>query len=79
MTAPREIRKSKLNKMLKDCAPDLERRPGRHSDIWSLAGKKYSMPKGDNTIEVGHVIKAVSQLEINKGCAEEHFPDVTFR
>lgn len=79
MTAPRELSKSKLEKMLKVCAPDLDRRPAKRREVWSLNGKCCHMPKGDRTIEVGHLIKAVSQLGIDKRCAREHFPDVTFR
>ena len=47
---------------------------------WSLSGKSLFLPKTNRgRLEVGYLIKVVSQLEIDKDCAARHFPDVTFR
>ena len=52
----------------------------RHSEKWRLSGKSLFLPKADRgRLEVGYLIKVVSQLEIDKDCAAQHFPDVTFR
>ena len=80
MTAPRELRMSDIRKMMDECAPGYDIRLARHSEKWSLSGKSLFLPKTNRgRLEVGYLIKVVSQLEIDKDCAARHFPNVTFR
>jgi hypothetical protein len=80
MTAPRELRLSDIRKMMDECAPGYDIRLARHSEKWSLSDKSLFLPKANRgRLEVGYLIKVVSQLEIDKDCATRHFPDVTFR
>ena len=71
---------SDIRKMMDECAPGYSILSARHSQKWSLSGKSLFLPKVDrDRLEVGYLIKVVSQLEIDKDCAAQHFPDVTFR
>ncbi len=80
MTAPRELRMSDIRKMMDDCAPGYDIRLARHSEKWSLSDKSLFLPKTNrDRLEVGYLIKLVSQLEIDRDCAAQHFPNVTFR
>ena len=81
MTAPREVLRSDVTKMMNECAPGHQTRPGKRRYVSSYKGSSYHFPKGgtSRTMEVGHVIKLVSQLKIDVGCASTHFPALTFR
>ena len=78
-TAPRIVKNADIEKMLSDCAPGTTVREGRRRRVATCNGKSHHYPKGDRTLEVGHLVKWVSQLEINTDCASLHFPTVTFR
>ena len=78
MTAPREIKKALVFKMMDDCAPGSTRREGTRRYVARYEGKVHHFPRGDRTLEVGHVKKIVTQLEIDRDCAKKHFPNVTF-
>ena len=41
-------------------------------------GKVHQPPKGNRTLEVGHLKKIVTQLKIDRDCAKRHFPAVSF-
>ena len=78
MTVPREVKKSAIFRMLKDCAPESTVRLGTHRYVAKYNGKACHFPKGSSTLEVGHLKKIVSQLEIDLDCAGRHFPSVPF-
>ncbi len=78
MTAPREVPKTKIRQMLKECAPGYSCRDGRRRTVVKFNGKVHQPPKGDRTLEVGHLKKIVTQLEIDRECAAKHFPNVSF-
>ena len=66
---------SDIRKMLDDCAPGYDIRLARHSEKWSLSDKSLFLPKaGRGRLEVGYLIKVVSQLEIENRLPEEVFP-----
>ena len=75
---PRLVKKKAIFKMMDDCAPGSTRRLGTHRYIAKYNGKAVHFPKGDTTLEVGHLKKIVSQLEIDRECARRHFPTVLF-
>lgn len=79
MTVAREVEKSAVFRMLEECAPGSTTRKGKHRYVAKYNGKVHHFPKGERTLEVGHLKKIVSQLEIDRKCAGRHFPTVTFR
>ena len=67
---------SKIEKMLKECAPGSDIRLANHSRVIHFGGKVYrSFPKSD-TVEHGHVRKMVRFLGIDTACASRHLPGV---
>ena len=64
--------------MLDECAPGYTARDGKRRTVLKYKGKVHQPPKGNRTLEVGHLKKIVTQLEINRECAKTHFPDVSF-
>lgn len=78
MTAPREVVKADIRRMLDDCAPGHESRDGKRRTVLKYQGKVHHPPKGDRTLEVGHLRKIITQLEIDRDCAKRHFPAVSF-
>ena len=76
--ASKTVRRSTVTKMLGKCAPNSTARLAKHNRIFDLGGKTYHGPKG-NTWRDFHVRKLVSQLEIDRDCAQKHFPNIPFR
>jgi hypothetical protein len=67
---------SKVEKMLKECAPGYEIRLATHSRVIHFGGKVYrTFPKFD-PVENGHIRKLVRFLGINTACAAKHLPGV---
>lgn len=67
---------SKVEKMLKECAPGYTIRLANHSRVIHFGGKVYrAFPKAD-PVENGHIRKLVRFLEINTSCASKYLPGV---
>jgi hypothetical protein len=67
---------SKVEKMLKECAPGYTIRLANHSRVIHFGGKVYrTFPKAD-PVENGHIRKLVRFLGIDTACAAEHLPGV---
>ena len=63
---------SKVEKMLKECAPGYTIRLANHSRVIHFGGKVYrTFPKAD-PVENGHIRKLVRFLGIDTACAAEH-------
>src|SRR6202050_2910510 len=67
---------SKVEKMLKECAPGYTIRLANHSRVIHFGGKVYrTFPKHD-PVENGHIRKMVRFLGIGTSCASKHLPGV---
>ena len=80
MTAPVAIPKRQIKQMLGDCAPGSSLRRNRRGslEVARYNGKTLYAPRSDKAMDVDYLVKMVSHLEIDQGCARSHFPDVTF-
>jgi hypothetical protein len=74
-----------LKRMLDDCAPGHQIRPGKHRDTVLFGGKTFpGLPKGAHSsrgsrhgrakIQIGHVRSLVRHLGINQDCARGVIP-----